>query len=302
MKKSSRKWLITAITFLLIGSIIFATVMTILKWDFLKLSTNKFETNVYEITEQVNSITIETDTADISFMLAQDGKCKVDCFEEEKSKHLVNVQNNTLFISVDNQKSWFDNISVNFISPKVTIYLPQAEYDELSIKASTSDIEISKDVSFKSIDVSVSTGDVKCYTSTNELIKIKTTTGDICIKDVTSKQIELNVSTGDVEVIDVTCENFSSTGDTGDITLKNLIATQKFSIKRNTGDVSLVYCDASEIYIKTSTGDVKGTVLSGKNFIANSSTGDIRVPNTTNSGKCEITTSTGDIKIQLKRP
>ncbi len=47
-------------------------------------------------------------------------------------------------------------------------------------------------------------------------------------------------------------------------------------------------------------GDVKGTLLSEKAFFAESDTGDIDVPKTNVGGRCEITTDTGDIQIQIQ--
>ena len=58
-------------------------------------------------------------------------------------------------------------------------------------------------------------------------------------------------------------------------------------------------CDAAEIFVETDTGDVKGSLLSEKVFIPKSDTGDIKVPKTVTGGRCEITTDTGDIKIEL---
>ena len=58
--------------------------------------------------------------------------------------------------------------------------------------------------------------------------------------------------------------------------------------------------EARTISIKTDTGDVTGTLLSEKEFITDSDTGNIDVPKTTTGGKCEITTDTGDIKIDIK--
>ena len=52
--------------------------------------------------------------------------------------------------------------------------------------------------------------------------------------------------------------------------------------------------------VNTSTGDVNGTLLSEKIFITDTSTGRVSVPKTTSGGKCEITTSTGDINIGIK--
>lgn len=79
----------------------------------------------------------------------------------------------------------------------------------------------------------------------------------------------------------------------------NVIATEKFSIKRSTGDVTFDGCDATEIFVETDTGNVKGSLLTDKVFIAQTDTGRVDVPKTVNSGKCEICTDTGDIKIDI---
>ena len=81
--------------------------------------------------------------------------------------------------------------------------------------------------------------------------------------------------------------------------LKNAVAKESFFIKRTTGDVTLEKCDADEIDIKTDTGDVTGTLLSEKTFVVSTDTGNINVPDGTAEGKCEITTTTGDVKIKV---
>ena len=58
-------------------------------------------------------------------------------------------------------------------------------------------------------------------------------------------------------------------------------------------------CDAGELLISTDTGDVHGTLLTEKIFLVRSSTGEIHVPETVSGGKCKITTSTGDIHIEI---
>jgi DUF4097 and DUF4098 domain-containing protein YvlB len=81
--------------------------------------------------------------------------------------------------------------------------------------------------------------------------------------------------------------------------LESVIAIEKLDIKRSTGDVSFKGSDANAIFVKTTTGDVCGSLLSDKVYITNTSTGNINVPNSIVGGRCEITTSTGDIKITV---
>ena len=51
------------------------------------------------------------------------------------------------------------------------------------------------------------------------------------------------------------------------LSLNKVIASEKISVDRTTGDVSFNKSDANELEIKVSTGNVKGTLLTSKIFI-----------------------------------
>ena len=51
MRMTTKLWLIIAASLILVGCIIFAGVMGMVKLDFTKLSTGRYETNQHEITE-----------------------------------------------------------------------------------------------------------------------------------------------------------------------------------------------------------------------------------------------------------
>ena len=260
MRKVTKIWLIIATSLVLVGCIIFAGVMTLYKWDFRKLSTVRYETNNYEINEDYKNISVVTRTADVVLIPCESLKSSVVCYEQENLKHSVEVKDGTLVISVVDTRKWYEHIGISFGTSKITVYIPRGEYGTLSVKTST---------------------------------------GNIYAENVTADALGLCVSTGDISVSNVDCKNVTSSGNTGDISLKNVIATEKISINRSTGDIKLDRCDATEISVKTDTGKVVGSLLSEKVFIAETSTGKVSVPKTTTGGKCEITTSTGDIKIEV---
>ena len=321
MSKTTKIWLIIAASFVLVGGIIFGGVMTMLKWDFTKLSTVKYETNDYEITEKLNNISIMTDTADVVFVPSENKKTSVVCHELKNAKHSVTVQDGKLVIEIIDTRKWYEYIGINFGTPKITVCIPQDEYGALYVKSSTGNVEISKEFKFENIDISESTGNVTNYASASENIIIKTSTGNIRVENVSANTLDLSVSTGGVTVSDVTCEgdvtvgvstgktyltdiackSVNSSGDTGDISLNNVIATERFSVERSTGDVKFDGSDAAEIFVETDTGDVTGTLLSDKVFIVQTDTGNVDVPKTVTGGKCEITTSTGNINISIKQ-
>lgn len=319
MRKRAKIWLIIASSLVLVGCMIGGSVMTLFKWDFTKLSTVKHETNEYKINEDYINILIVTDTADIVFVPSESRESSVVCYEQKKAKHSVTVNDGTLVIEVVDTRKWYEHMGIFFGTPKITVYVPQGEYGTLSVKSSTGDVEIPKDFKFEGIDISESTGVVTNYASASELIKIKTSTGDIRLENISAGTLDLSVSTGNVTVSNVTCEgdvkinvstgkvniidtcckNVISSGNTGDIVLKNVVATETFSVDRSTGDVKFDSSDAAEIFVKTDTGDVTGSLLTDKVFITQSDTGSIDVPKAVTGDRCEITTDTGDIKITI---
>lgn len=281
MSKAVKIWLIIAAGLVIGGSMIFAGVMSMLNWNFTNLSTSKYETNTYEITENFTDILISTNTAHIEFLPSETEKASVVCKEYVNEKHTVSVKDGVLSVEVNNTKKWYEYIGINFGSPKITVYLPENEYGSLNTTSSTGAVSLCEEFKFENINVDVSTG-------------------AILVEKVSAEAISLTVSTGNTTVTEVNCKTLTSSGSTGSLYLKNVVASQSFSLKRSTGDIKLENCDAAEITIKTSTGDVKGSLLSDKVFIASASTGKVEVPKTTSGGKCEITTSTGDIKITVE--
>lgn len=313
------KPLVIAAALTVVGLILFVSAMATCQWDFDKLSTTKYETNSYEITDDFHSLLIDTDTADLTFVLSDDTKCTVQCYEEEKANHSVTVQEHTLVIRLMENRAWYDYIGIRFSFPKITVCLPQTQYYALAIQEDTGDIVMPSDFQFADVDISLDTGDVDFCSSASGRVKIKTSTGSIRAESLSAGALDLHTSTGSItlgnatcldnitlevstgktHLDNVTCKNLISDGDTGSITLKNVVATEKFSIERSTGNVRFDECDAAEIFVETDTGHVKGTLLTGKVFLATTDTGRIDVPKSATGGKCEIATDTGNIQISI---
>lgn len=299
MKKSAKIWLITAGALVLFGGTAFLVLMSALKWDYKKLSTVKYETNTYEISEYISDISILTDTADIVFARSVSGKCKVISFEEKTAENSVTAENGKLIIKTENQKSGTDYIGFYFEQPKITVCLPNSQYNSLQIKGNTGNVKISKDFSFKSVNIKTSAGSISVNQASLDTLELSTSTGTVTVCGVKcSGDIKINASADRVSLTDITCKSFKSTGDTGDILLKNVIASEKLTIERDTGNVKFDGCDAAEINVETDTGDVTGSLLTEKVFIVDSDTGEVDVPKSASGGKCEIETDTGNIKIK----
>lgn len=322
MSKTFKVLFIIGAALIVLGSLLFVTVFAMSGWNFSEISDGKYETNVYTFAEdiKIKDIIINIDTADVNIIPTSSGETKVECYESDKDTHTVYVMDDGALNVSLNDREWYENISLfSFDSPKITIYLPVKEYGKLSIKGHTGELNVSKEFKFESINISVSTGDVKCYASAFGNVNISASTGDILISDTSAKSVNLKVSTGDVSassllcsegfslkvstgkatLSDISCADFTTSGDTGDLNMKNVLVNGRMYVERSTGEVKLDRCDAKDIEIKTSTGDVSGSVRTEKTFFADSDTGNVSTPQTVSEQICKITCSTGDISITV---
>ena len=113
MTQRTKRWLIIAICLVLFGSILFVGALTAAKGDFVKLSSKNYVTNSHIISEGFDSLSIQADTADILLIPSTDGRCVVECYEEEKVRHDVSVEDGTLTLRVNDRRMWYDHIGVS---------------------------------------------------------------------------------------------------------------------------------------------------------------------------------------------
>lgn len=319
MSKTAKIWLIAAAILVATGGLLFTGAMTMLKWDFSALSTIKYTTTVHQIDQKVTDITIDVDTAHVTLVASDDDTITVTCNEQTNIPYIVTVEDGKLTIRKTDERRWYQYIGIGFGSPKVTVALPKGSYGALDIHGDTGKISVAREFSFRSVDITNSTGDVHYTASVVETANIRVSTGDVTVADITAGgldltattgkiqvssvvcngDIRLQVNTGDIHLSDTTCRNLTSDGTTGKIDLNDVIAAEKMTITRDTGDVIFDGCDAAQLAIVTDTGDVAGTLLSSKIFFTDTDTGRVEVPRSTEGGICDVRTDTGDITLSI---
>ncbi|MBR4881862.1 MAG: DUF4097 family beta strand repeat protein [Clostridia bacterium] len=300
MKKSTKVWLVIAVLCIVIGAVMFTVALSMEGFDFMELTTKKIEINNYKVGDTVDKIYIDTDAADIDFYTYRESEIRVECTETDKIKYDVCVEDSTLKIEVKDDRKWYDYIGFNFTRMLIKVYLPGGvEYSSVVINTTTGDVNVPEQIYTDTLDVKVTTGDIKCYARINESLKLKTTTGDIELKNTDCNgDVEVKVSTGKMIMTDINCRSITCSGTTGDVEMKNVTAAEKLTLNRTTGDILLEGVDANELDITATTGYIKGTLLTEKDFIAKTTTGKIEVPKTA-GGKCKLSTTTGDIIIDI---
>lgn len=289
MSKRSKIWLVVAVCFMLTGVIFFTGVMSMLKWDFKKLDTTKYENNTHVVSEQFKNISINTITADVLFIKSDDDTCKVECLEHQKVKHTVTVKDQTLNISINDNRKWYDHITFfGLTEPQIKVYLPKEQYGSLVININTGDIEIPKEFTFDGIDIKGTTSDVNSKATAVNFLNVKLSTG--------------NVEIGDIDVRNtpyIEPENVNISVSTGKVELWRTGAKENLTVKTTTGDVWFYIVKAPHVTVKTTTGNVEGNLYTAPRFITKTTTGDVKVPEAKTDDVFEITTGTGDIYFKV---
>lgn len=299
MKKSTIIWLIVATTLIVIGIATIFVALSMGAFDPAIFNTVELVTNIYEIEEEFDSISIFTETADIELRPSTDGSVKVECFEQKNTYHSISVNEGCLTIQVIDKREWFEHIGFYPEETKITVYLPKGRYNELTIKESTGDVIIQNEFEFFQAKIHVTSGDIEFFASAENNLGLKTYSGDITVDDTNTTIMTLVVGTGDINVNNIRCKIFETLSTTGDQTIKNLIAEERIIFRGGTGDVLFEKCDAPDITIYTNTGDIFGSLMSGKDFEVECGTGDVAYPESLGDEKCKVKSRTGDIKITI---
>ena len=75
MNKATKIMIIIASSLIIIGAVMFISVLNAFNWDFYKLNTVSYGTNTHLVDEDVHSISISSQTADGAFVVSEDDKC-----------------------------------------------------------------------------------------------------------------------------------------------------------------------------------------------------------------------------------
>lgn len=337
MKKSKKVWVITAACCMVVGGAAVVSAIVVSgfdssraatggnssaqiwgdNWNLSDFSTESYETKTYSVEEEFSNLEVNTDWQDVSFLPAEDGKCRVECAENEDLTYMVKVDGDTLRVFQNDKSQWYDKIGFFFSeNTQVTIYLPQAEYGQLSVTTSSGNIGVPNGLTFSSAVVKTASGEVGIKAKITENLEAESSSGNIAVEgfegemltagaasgNITASGIEtqgkvsFHAVSGDVGLSGCQAKEISLSCTSGDVALANTCAEGKMEVQTTSGDVVLSACDAQDIRIQTSSGDVGGSLLSEKRFAVQTSSGDVVVPDSPQASQiCQIITTSGNV-------
>lgn len=293
-----RAFVIIALVFILIGTVVVTATFALSGFDFKKLSTVTFDSRVHQLDGDVNIIDINV-KSDVRIEKSPDRICRVISYESNRISHLAAVEDGVLKIETEDKTSfykWWENITVYTDSEWVTLQLPAEKYDSLKIKTLSGDVAIVSDLSYGDVTVNSTSGDI-FLTGETDSLSIKSTSGEI---DITSLNVngnaDIKTTSGDVEIKSMSADKLQVNSASGDIEVENIKSTGDLSIKTTSGEIELVGCDVGKSILLVSTsGDIGGRLIGEWSFITDTVSGSVSVPNRNSEKECRVKTTSGDI-------
>lgn len=235
-----------------------------------------------------NNVEVDVKSYDIEIIANSTDKIEVEVYGNEKTKDNVTISNNgSLEIKQKRSTLCFGICR----SSKIIIKLPSNYQGKFNLNTISGDIK--SNISFKTLDNSVSTtsGDIKLLnvlkgkiSSTSGEItinylkegKVKTTSGDIEINTI--ENVDVSSTSGEIDI-----DNFTGFGDIG--TVSGDIRIDKFEILGNTS-------------FSSTSGEIKVKLMNDAYIIAESVSGDKEIKSTRGEYELRAKTISGDITIK----
>lgn len=275
-------------------------------WGGHRFMKDNTESKEYTVTEDFQYIRVDTVSADVSFVLSEDGACRVVTVDDERMNYTVEVVDAALTVTAEVKEPWYKRPFSLFgggEDASVTVYLPAETYQSITAKTTTGDIEVDGRLSFsQSVILMVTTGDIE-WRGRAESLFAKATSGDITLENVTvDKGITAEATTGDISLTRVTGSSLKIHAGTGDIKLADSAITGQIITQVTTGDIAMnrVTCDSLNTQTTTGRIELTDTVAAGQ-VTAKTGTGDISLTRA-DAATLSLKTTSGSVQGSLRTP
>ena len=136
------------------------------------------------------------------------------------------------------QKKDFDEVSIRVSSGDIEVQRPLSAKSEIKISSSSGDIDSNSGLFSDSIKISASSGDIELYNLDADSFSVQTSSGDIRVKKFTGETGRIQSTSGDIDVNDFASEYAEFKSTSGGIQVKKLDCDY-FDAENTSGGVSL---------------------------------------------------------------
>ena len=300
MNNSNKILLNAAIIFTAAGVLLGLADMASGKKELWGVGNMAFETKSYEINERFSDIEVEDVECGIKIQCSPDNRCRVICCPARADGSVyrtAEVNNGVLRIERHDKGKLFSFFSLP--PADIEVYLPEGEYGKLTAYSTSGRIAVDEGLNFVSARLESVSGSIEMYSDVKDELRAESTSGRVTVENASPERLTAKNKSGSVSLSRIRSEDIDASTVSGRIELCNVIASSHLNAESVSGSVELECCDADRIRIESTSGSVKGTLLSDKIFTARSASGSVDVPRSASGGECEISTTSGSIKIEI---
>ncbi|GEM_PF-4095468 len=191
--------------------------------------------------EELQSVMINIDTADVILQPSADNTVVLEFSDEKRLEYSFKDG----VLTVQNKKGIFLS-GIHFISfgavpqkNQIVLSLPEKQYDEFVLSCGTGDMSLSG-VNAGMLTASTGTGDITSESCIFSEIDLDSGTGDIDLNQTEISSVsDIDIGTGDFTAESCTFSGITIDDGTGEIKMQNSALTGNADINSGTGDVSL---------------------------------------------------------------
>ena len=268
-----------------------------------------------DITEPFEDVRIDVVSCDVS-VSAGGNTCAVEYRGPSRMACTAEVKNGTLQIEEKRVRrlsfwNWFSRRN-----SKLTVILPQEQYDALELCAVSGDVKLEDGGLFRDLRIATTSGDMDLTGAGGGDVTLESTSGDMEFRDGSASSLSVGTTSGDVAVtgvdvsgravlstisgevalLDADAESLSVSTTSGNVTVTGVDVTGRTELSTTSGDVVLLDADAESLSISTTSGDVRTELRTPKEYVTHTVSGDVSVANNVpGAGRCEIETVSGEI-------
>ena len=294
-----KKLIKIAVILLVAGVIIFGVGFAFMKFDFSSMNTMKTETVTYYADSGFWDIEIDGGSSRVTVMPWDGDHCKIVCTEAEKITHTVTIENCTLRITEQDNRSWREYIGIFMQDMAIDVYLPQNKYEDLKINNSSGGIVISEGFCFEYVSAKASSGGIKVSGVSATDIELSASSGGITAQSLeVGGTLTLDINSGGIKLSDVKCTDVSAKTSSGGIKVSGVSATD-IELSASSGGITAQSLEVGgTLTLDINSGGIKLSDVKCTDVSVEAGSGSVTLSNVIAFENMKLKTSSGSVKLK----
>ena len=272
--------------------------------SFINLFARKEGKIVYDRTvqEEINNISVNWKSGDLNIYKSEDDNIRIvqksayDLKEDQLIQ--ISIDNNTLTLKEGKSSFGFFIFGFGTRPSDVDVYLPEKEYDSISLKLTSGDIT-GNNVDSKNLDCNVTSGTVDISNINSDNVSFKLTSGDIKNNNIVCNKLTAHTTSGRINM-NGSMKNMDLSVTSGEIDVDNEVLPDSLNAQTTSGNIDIKIPENSgfSVEYKVTSGNFKSDFDLYSNMNDNSKTKTAKYKDGGNTFTFKVTS--GNINLNRK--